>query len=230
VGGLNAVRPKNHGQRLVLIESARAAGKSARSYAGLLAATALVLAFIAWFPWLRLREVLAGVVLGAIGMLLTMSVTRATSPDVSGQHAEGWSVDALRKKGQWLVTRNLSFDSVDVDHVAVTPSGVLAVETKYRGKAYDGHIDAQRHRRELDAALRGARKVRLLLLSWKMAELAEVVPVLIVWGKGRPDLPQGSPARRGGVCARRRPSRAVGSPFRRACAHRRGPGVDSPAS
>jgi hypothetical protein len=134
-----------HGQRLALIENARAAGRNARSYGSLLATTALILAFVTWFPWLRLREVVAGLVLGAIGMLLTISLTRATSPDVTGQHAERWSVDALRKKGKWLVTRNLSFDSVDVDHVAVTPSAVLAVETKYRGKAFDGHIDAQRH-------------------------------------------------------------------------------------
>jgi hypothetical protein len=50
----------------------------------------------------------------------------------------------------------------NIDHIAVTPGAVLAVETKYRGAA---STSLERHRSDLAAARRAAHSARLLLKS-----------------------------------------------------------------
>ena len=179
-------------QRRVRIANARSLGRRWRTHAGFVVTCALVVVVIAVLPmpawW---RGILVGVVLGAGGMAVLASVTRLGDPLVRGELAEQWSIEALREAGRWLVTSNVAFDRVDVDHVAVTPAGVLAVETKYRGAGYNAEVNQQRHRRELAAAERGARKVRLLLQSKKLRDCAVVLPVLIVWGPGKPTLESG---------------------------------------
>jgi hypothetical protein len=51
--------------------------------------------------------------------------------------------------------------------------------------------------RDLAAAERSANKVRLLLRAEQLRDAAEVVPVLIVWGPGAPELAQGHELREG---------------------------------
>jgi len=174
-----------------MVECAANAGKRWRDYLGLIVVTVLVVLFVALFPWLRFRGLMAGLVVGSLGMVLVLSLVRFGAPSSSGHAAEQWSLQSLRKVGGWLITPNLSFEGVDVDHVVVTRTAVLAVETKFRGKPFNADIERARHQRELDAAIRGARKVRLLLQSKKMRDHCDVLPVLIVWGHGRPALARG---------------------------------------
>jgi hypothetical protein len=114
------------------------------------------------------------------------------NPVMDGRFAEQWSLDGLRKVRGWGVVDNLPFEREDVDHVVVAPSAVLAVETKYHGLAFPGTaVEVSRHRRDLDAAERAAHKIRLFLRAEKLRDAAVVVPVLIVWGPGAPELPSG---------------------------------------
>jgi hypothetical protein len=73
----------------------------------------------------------------------------------------------------------VAFEDVDVDHVAVTPGGVLAVETKWVGNRtvvrWLDHCVWQAGNR--------AHKIRSLLRSRGRPDLP-VVPVLVVWGPG----------------------------------------------
>lgn len=69
------------------------------------------------------------------------------------------------ERGGWRVLNDVFFDKVNVDHVAVGPGGVFAVETKSTSAAWD--FTANRLDTFADAALRqaraAARKTRLLL-------------------------------------------------------------------
>jgi hypothetical protein len=85
--------------------------------------------------------------------------------EVRGLWAEEWSIESLRKVGGWLITANLPFQNVDVDHVAITPSGVLAVESKCRNRPFNGEMERSRHERELANATAAARKVDAFLRS-----------------------------------------------------------------
>jgi hypothetical protein len=121
-------------------------------------------------------------------MVIAVAVARPTDPAVRGQWAEEWSVEALRRVKGWLVTRNLPFERYDVDHVVVTPSTVLAVETKYQGRVSNPGFDRRRHLRELAAAGDAAKKIRFFLRAKQLHQSCSVTPVLIVWGPGRPVL------------------------------------------
>ena len=85
------------------------------------------------------------------------------------------------ERGGWRVLNDVFFDKVNVDHVAVGPGGVFAVETKSTSAAWD--FTANRLDTFADAALRqaraAARKTRLLLSP--VADF-DVTPVLVCWG------------------------------------------------
>ena len=71
---------------------------------------------------------------------------------------------------------------VDVDHVAVGPSGVLVVETKYSTDLID--LDAERLSFRVgnagEQAYRNAGRVRKLFLD--MPKTPPVIPVVVFWG------------------------------------------------
>lgn len=167
------------------LANARAFGRRWRDYVGLAAATAAIIAGLLVVPAVPLRPVLIGFVLGAITMAVVLSVSRYDAPQMRGYLAETFSLESLRQVPDWLVIDNLPFDDVDVDHVVVTPSGVLAVESKHHAAASEATFH-----RDIAAAYRAARKIRLLLRS-KGHALATVTPVLMVWGPGAHELPKG---------------------------------------
>jgi Nuclease-related domain len=182
----------SHAHRLACSSAARAAGRRWRSYLALLAVTLSAVAIIATVPHIPLRQGYTGIVLGAIAMLVSISLVGLQNPAVDGRFAEQWSLDGLRKVRGWHVTDNVPFEREDVDHVVVAPSAVLAVETKYHSRAYPGTpAETERHQRDLNSADRAAHKIRLLLRAEKLRDAADVVPVLIVWGPGAPRLPDG---------------------------------------
>ena len=78
----------------------------------------------------------------------------------------------------------VEFDRFDVDHVAVGPTGVFAIETKWTSVPWSLPREglSTRRRHAVDQAQRGAGKIRLLLGS-RGVEVA-VMPVVVVWGPG----------------------------------------------
>ena len=91
------------------------------------------------------------------------------------------SLQALGRRG-WRHLDGVEFIDFDVDHVAVGPGGVLAVETKWTDQAWD--VAAPKRHRHLDQAIRqtsiGARRIRSFLSSEGVD--VPVVPALVVWG------------------------------------------------
>jgi hypothetical protein len=112
-----------------------------------------------------------------------------------GALAEEWTAREfvkLRSSG-WHLINGVTFDRFDVDHVAVGPGGVLAIETKWtsfawrlipRGLRASGQPLAQ--------ARRGGEKITNLLKSEGVD--VPVVPVVVVWGPGTKELPTDSKA------------------------------------
>jgi hypothetical protein len=179
-------------RRLAYLDAARRAGRRWRTYLTLVAVGVAAVVAILIFPGLPLRQAGVGLVLGGIGALVIVSMVGMKNPVLDGRFAEQWSLDGLRKVRGWGVVDNLPFEREDVDHVVVAPSAVLAVETKYHARALPGStVETTRHRRDLDAAERAAHKIRLLLRAENLRDAAVVVPVLIVWGPGAPELPDG---------------------------------------
>ena len=101
------------------------------------------------------------------------------------------TLGALRRVG-WRIFDGVEFADFDVDHVAVGPGGVLAVETKWTDKRWD--VDARRRDRWLDDAIVqariGARRIDSFLRSSGLD--IPVVPVLILWGPCVVDIEGGS--------------------------------------
>jgi hypothetical protein len=176
-------------RRRVLLANAHHAGRRWRDLAQLLLVALAVTAVLLALP-IHSKGVAVGFVLGAVLLVACLSIERFEDPQVLGSLAEQGTIGALTKVRGWRVIENLPFDGVDVDHVVVTPSGVLAVETKYHGRTYP-EAASRRMESDLAAATAAARKVRLFLRSRNVNAALDVKPVLAVWGPGSPDLPNG---------------------------------------
>jgi Nuclease-related domain len=97
-----------------------------------------------------------------------------------GALAEEWTSERLRtlRKIGWQVIDRVEFEHMDVDHVAVSTHGVIAVETKW--SSYDKKFQGQQMAKLLDQAREGARKIWLLLKSHDIN--VDVRPMLVLWG------------------------------------------------
>ena len=94
-------------------------------------------------------------------------------------------LETARKSGViWSYVSNVEASSRDVDHVVLTPSGVLALETKWRFKGADAAWLASAAAK----AETGARQARLVLQSKGIDYRTEVRPVVVVWGGARREI------------------------------------------
>ena len=103
-----------------------------------------------------------------------------------GAEAERWTSSALRKANGWWVIDAVEFADRDIDHLAVGNRHVLAVETKWTSRSVT--IDERGVQgmwtdpvRATEAA---ARRIRNLLASRGVD--IDVIPVLVLWGRGVP--------------------------------------------
>jgi len=87
------------------------------------------------------------------------------------------------------VVDDIPMERRNVDHVALTPAAVLAVETKFRDAG--GARLSEQHERDLDQALRRARSIGSLPRSVDFNQDVPVRPVLILWGGGAPEIEGG---------------------------------------
>ena len=175
----------NFARERAYLSNARAFGRRWRDYLGLLCVLAVVVVALIVVPVIPMRQLFIGFAVGAAAMAMVLSAARFDDWQVRGYLAETFSLESLRKVPNWLIVDNLPFDGVDVDHVVVTPSGVLAVESKHHNA-----VSTATAQRDLDDARRAAQRIRLFLGSIGHAQ-ALVTPVLMVWGPGQPTLPQG---------------------------------------
>lgn len=135
-----------------------------------------------------LHGVMVMSVLGVIGLALVFY--GRTAHLLAGSWGESYTQEELegaRKAGHvWGSVHNVELSDGDIDHVVLTPSGVLALETKWRfGLADRDWLDGA-----VRQAARRAQKTRTVLRSKGLDEVHDVRPVLVVWGGGRRDLPK----------------------------------------
>jgi len=183
--------PHPQARRVAHLSSARSFGRRWRSYVGVVAVTGAAFAVLGLAPVPQLGTGYMGFVLGGAVMLVALCVVGMNSPRQDGHLSGQWSIDGLRKMRGWKVIDDLPFRNMKVDHVIVAPAGVLAVETRCHPRGGHSADTMEQDRRDLDAARRAARKVRLFLDSAASPRDAKVTPVLLVWGPGAPELPGG---------------------------------------
>jgi hypothetical protein len=120
---------------------------------------------------------------------------------VDGAQAERFTateIRRLRSKG-WRGVDHVEFHQCDVDHVVAGPGGVLAVETKWTNEPWDIEDGEFKNKYAIQAVgqcARGAQKIHWLLRDRANLRI-EVVPLLVIWGPGRPAMDE--PVRIGGV-------------------------------
>ena len=126
------------------------------------------------------------------GMLLTVFVAMVTwayltvgdgARYLHGAWAEDWTREellaAVKRGDAWQVIDNIQLQDGDIDHVLITPGGLLAVETKYYGNGARARYVAD----HAQGARRSARRVAALLTTVK-AHRHPVRPLLVAWGPG----------------------------------------------
>lgn len=126
---------------------------------------------------------------GALPCLIWIAVTSADGSATwrVGAEAERWTAGELDALGpSWLVEHDVPFPErtyvADVDHVAIGPYGVLAIETKWTSHEVD--LSASRLAPEVEKAIRqardGAGRVRALIS--RVNSGLTVIPVVVYWG------------------------------------------------
>ncbi|MTV26411.1 NERD domain-containing protein [Nitriliruptoraceae bacterium ZYF776] len=135
----------------------------------------------------------AGVFSGMFGMLVqSFASSRGLASRSMGADAEEWTAAELRRldRRRWAVFHDVPITYGNIDHVAVGPGRVYAIETKWTARA------------DLERFLRGATAQARRQADDLRAELrrrgvdAEVRPLLIVWGPGLGDKLPSAAARR----------------------------------
>ncbi len=120
--------------------------------------------------------------LGRVLRMLTGLQPGATASGIaSGSSDERRVIHALRDEG-WYVADDVSVGSVDIDHVAVGPAGVLAVQVMWTNRPDP----------------RGKAAVRARIAAGRLRDLlaerevnVEVVPAVLAFGPGITDEPGG---------------------------------------
>lgn len=127
----------------------------------------------------------AGVLIASsFWMTYTVLLIR-TYPVTMGEWGESFTRDFLarRRPRGWRVIDDVPMERRNVDHVAIAPGAVLAIETKFIGAGRDWRSDPWRVK-DLDDARRSARSVRSLVRSQGVELEVPVIPVLMLWGAG----------------------------------------------
>jgi hypothetical protein len=115
-------------------------------------------------------------------MVYVTSLIR-TYPVTMGEWGESFTREALAgRQFGWPVVDDVAMGHRNIDHVAVTPRAVLAIETKFVGAGRQWATDRYREASMDDARL-SARSVRYVLLCRGVKDVP-VEAVLMVWGPG----------------------------------------------
>ena len=125
-----------------------------------------------------------------VGMvLLLFLVSGGGVMQLGGSWGETATQEAFKraaKKGWiWGSVHNVELDGSDIDHVLVAPSGIFAVETKWRfvPLTQDFLSDSAWQ------AKRAAKKAASVLRSKDVDQSQLVTPLVVIWGKGQDFMP-----------------------------------------
>jgi hypothetical protein len=136
-----------------------------------------------WTPFIL------GLGVGALPCLVWIAVTSADGSATwrVGAEEERWTSEELDALGPpWLVEHDVPFPErthvVNVDHVAIGPHGVLAIETKWTSHEVD--LSALRLAPEVEKAIRQAQDSagRVSGLISRVNSETPVIPVVVYWG------------------------------------------------
>lgn len=119
--------------------------------------------------------------LGRVLRMLTGPLTVEGGPAASVQGSERLVIHALRDSG-WYVADDVAVAGVDIDHVAVGPAGVLAVQVMWTNRP-DPRGKAAIRARIAAGRLRGVLAEREIHV--------DVVPAVLAFGPGVTDEPSG---------------------------------------
>lgn len=144
-----------------------------------------------WMPGSdRLSAFVAGLIVafGAMAVREVLISATGTMARRSGIDGEMWTASELRRlrRAGWLVLNGLPLPFGDVDHIAIGPGWVLALETKRSSQPWD--LEG-RDERIVDAAAQarhGANRVSTLLRTLGLP--TPVRGVVVLWGAVASDL------------------------------------------
>jgi hypothetical protein len=144
------------------------------------AAVALAVSRGSRFGWFMVGF-LAGLYIAMVMWVVSVRTYNLTS----GALAESSTTELLRKRRGWRVVDNVPFEHFDVDHLAITPGGLIAVETKYVGPGAGEWLDQRimsAARQAHDSAASARR-----LIKYHFKRDLPVVPLVVLWGGGASD-------------------------------------------
>ena len=166
---------------LVRSELWRGRGKIAAAAAWMLG-TAVVVVLLPVGPGM-VRGLVAGcMVTSWVWMVFVTSLIR-TYPVTMGEWGESFTREVLAgRQFDWPFVDDVPMEHRNIDHVAISPRAVLAIETKFVGAGRHWATDRYREA-ALEGARSSARSVRAILFSQGVKDVP-VEPVLMVWGPG----------------------------------------------
>lgn len=141
-----------------------------------------------WAGWL-----MAGVVLGGTATMFTYEIRLAagTAHKREGGNAELRTHDALRQIDSAEVVDGLFLQPFDIDHIVVSPDGILSVETKWTSFELELVATDKRLNEFLYCAHRSQDKTSKFIRHMARSN-AEVGTCLVLWGPHVPDTPGGA--------------------------------------
>lgn len=146
------------------------------------------------------RGFIIGVLLTALVVLVLVVIVVGSGqlPRVWGMGGEQATSDVFnarrRKRQGWSILHGVRLNT-EIDHVAVGPGGVLAIESKWASadpwRLVENRIIGP-HRDPIAQARRAGRNLTALLGSPRCGRLhIDAIPVVVIWGPGSPDIEEG---------------------------------------
>lgn len=182
-----AKEPKTFARQQLLADIPRFVRTNLTAVLVVMLVTAVIIAFESLF--------FRGVVLGSIaGVVATTFVTSfglmylmygGGYYRLGGAWAEEFTRDELKKAKRrgdvWAFVNGIRLGSQDIDHIVLSPAGVVAIDSKWHFRFEDGYLRA-----DIVKATQAAAKARSVLTSLKQRH--EVTPLVVVAGPGRTEL------------------------------------------
>ena len=133
------------------------------------------------------RGFVAGTLVTSWAWMVFVTSLIRTYPVTMGEWGESFTREVLAGRSfGWPFVDEVPMEHRNIDHVAVSPRAVLAIETKFVGAGRQWATDRYRDA-AMDGARSSARSVRSILLS-QGVKAVPVEPVLMVWGPGAAQL------------------------------------------
>lgn len=133
------------------------------------------------------RGFVAGALVTSWAWMVCVTSLIRTYPVTTGEWGESFTREVLAgRQFGWPVVDDVPMEHRNIDHVAISPRAVLAIETKFVGAGRQWTTDRYRDT-AMDGARSSTRSVRSILRSQGIKD-APVEPVLMLWGPGAAQL------------------------------------------